>query len=45
MEACVYSMMCKNRDVLWRLEAGDDWHCETDRDGFLELRDYLVSAR
>lgn len=28
MEACVYSMMCSNRDQFWKLDAEEDFQCE-----------------
>ena len=42
MEACVYSMMCKNRDEFWQLEAEQDFKCDMDWEGYSELRDYLL---
>ena len=42
MEACIYSMMCKNRDELWSLDADQDFECELDWEGFSELRDLIL---
>ena len=45
MEACVYSMMCKNRDEFWNLNAGDDFVCEMDWEGYSAMRDYLLDPQ
>ena len=42
MEACVYSMMCKNRDQLWSVEAEEVFMCDMDWEGYKELRDALL---
>ena len=28
LEVCLYDVMCKNRDSLWALKAGEPWHCQ-----------------
>ena len=47
MEACVYTMMCANRDEFWNLEAHEDFVCDMqwegeDGVGYSRLRDYLM---
>ena len=42
LEVCVYSLACRNRDQLWRLESGDRFECEMDWAGFQQLRDWLL---
>lgn len=44
MEACIYSMICSNRDQLWQLNGGDNFRCFMDFDGFEQLRRYLLYA-
>ena len=45
MEACVYSMMCSNRDELWALQPEQqDFECDMDWDGFQRLRDAILSG-
>lgn len=44
MEACFYSMMCRNRDELWALEAGQEWRCEMDWAGFARLALLILKA-
>ena len=34
MEACVYSMMCSNREQLWNLEADEDFVCDMEWEGY-----------
>ena len=43
-QVCVYSMICSNRDELWRLKPGEDWECRLDREGYEQLQDYLLRA-
>ena len=42
MEACVFSMMCSNRDELWQLEAEQDFVCDMQWEGYTQLRDWLL---
>jgi len=44
MEACVYSMMCKNRDEFWRLDAEQDFVCDMNWEGYSAFRDYLLDG-
>ena len=50
MEACVYSMMCRNRDEFWRLEAEQDFRCDMqwegepgEQVGYKQLRDWMLA--
>jgi hypothetical protein len=50
LETCFYSMICANRDELWKVAEGEDWECELDREGFervkaMVLRPGSVPAR
>ena len=45
METCFYSMMCSNRDELFKLDVGEDWTCELDRCGFERARDLILGGR
>ena len=45
LEVCVYSMMCSNRDQLWRLDVEEDWECEMDWEGFQEMRNALLRRK
>lgn len=42
LEACMFSMMCKNREEFFRLNVGDTWQCELDEGGYARMRDLLV---
>ena len=42
LESCVYSMMCRNRDEFWALEAEQDFVCDMEWEGYTRLRDWLL---
>ena len=42
METCLFSQICRNRDSLWSVGAGQDWRCELDHEGWEQLRRWLV---
>ena len=42
MEACVFDSICTNRDSLWELEAGEDWVCQLEWEGYQKMRDWVV---
>ena len=44
MEVCLYDQICANRDDLWRLRAGQPWHCDLDRGAFLQLKGWLARS-
>lgn len=44
MEACIYDLVCANRESLWQLEAGEDWTCEMNWSGFTTFRNYVLHA-
>ena len=41
-ETCFYSLVCRNREELWRIDAGVDFVCVIDEDGFDQLRDWVL---
>ena len=43
MEACIFDAICANRASLWDLEEGEDWACQLEFEGFLQLRDRVLS--
>lgn len=43
MEACIFDAVCANRDSLWELEEGEDWACQLEFEGFLQLRDWVLT--
>ena len=43
-QVCFYSMMCSNREWLWSLNAGDEFICEMEWEGFTRMRDYVLDA-
>ena len=42
LESCMYSMMCSNRDELFRLEATQDFTCQLDHAGYMRMVNYLL---
>ena len=42
LQVCLYSVICKNINTLWQVEAGQDWHCALDYDGFQRARDAIL---
>ena len=42
MESCVYSLMCANRDEFWSLNAGEDFVCDMNWEGYSQFRDFLL---
>jgi hypothetical protein len=42
MEACVYDLVCSNRESFWALRAGQDWACVLSWTGFQQLRDWML---
>eukprot|EP00966_Prymnesium_polylepis_P111701 2583776-Prymnesium_polylepis.1 len=33
-QVCVYDTMCSNRESMWELKAGDEWHCDMEYKGY-----------
>lgn len=40
-EVCVLNHVCKNKRELFELDVGTAFHCDFDRDAFMELRTLL----
>jgi len=34
LEVCIYDAMCSNRESMWELEAGDQWQCDMEYEGY-----------
>lgn len=43
LEICMFSMMCKNRESLFQVDAGRLWQCDFDEGGFREMQSLLVN--
>ena len=43
LEACVFSLVCANRESMWAVGAETDWTCELEWDGFETLRNLLLN--
>lgn len=43
MEVCVLDTFCSNRESLWELDVGEDWHCDLEWEGYVQFRDWVLS--
>ena len=37
LETCVFDAMCSNRESMWKIRAGEHWHCDMEWDGYERL--------
>lgn len=44
LEACIYSMMCSNREELFQIDAGDIWRCHMDPHGYERLKGWVLAG-
>jgi len=44
LEICMYTMMCKNRDKLFKLQVGEEWECDMDKEGFHQLQNWVLNG-
>lgn len=44
LEICLFSQVCRNREEIFTIEAGQDYRCQFDRERFRDLRDLLIAG-
>ena len=45
LEVCVYALICRNHDELFRVQAEAWFHCEVSDAGWRQLQRYLTDHR
>jgi hypothetical protein len=44
LETCMYATLCTNSDELFQLGVGETFKCELSREGFEQLRDWVLNG-